>query len=87
MLPLKYILGIKISIQGATNLNLEGPYVMVANHQSNVDYLGMLAEQSSIDFLSYLVGFYTTFLTRKIFKAAHQHIRKYTWYKYNTAKF
>ncbi|XP_048346835.1 1-acyl-sn-glycerol-3-phosphate acyltransferase alpha-like [Sphaerodactylus townsendi] len=42
MLPLKYILGIQISVQGATNLNLEGPYVMVANHQSNVDYLGMI---------------------------------------------
>ncbi|XP_054833608.1 1-acyl-sn-glycerol-3-phosphate acyltransferase alpha-like [Eublepharis macularius] len=42
MLPLKYILGIKIRVQGTMNLNLEGPYVIVANHQSNVDYLGML---------------------------------------------
>ncbi|XP_060095282.1 1-acyl-sn-glycerol-3-phosphate acyltransferase alpha-like [Heteronotia binoei] len=42
MLPLKYILGIRISVQDAMNLNLEGPYVMVANHQSNVDYLGLI---------------------------------------------
>ncbi|XP_062829803.1 1-acyl-sn-glycerol-3-phosphate acyltransferase alpha isoform X2 [Anolis carolinensis] len=41
MLPLKYILGIKLNVRGATNLNLKGPYVMVANHQSNVDFLGM----------------------------------------------
>ncbi|XP_053154910.1 1-acyl-sn-glycerol-3-phosphate acyltransferase alpha-like [Hemicordylus capensis] len=41
MLPLKYILDVKINVQGATNLNLKGPYVMVANQQGNVDYLGM----------------------------------------------
>ncbi|KAH0630362.1 hypothetical protein JD844_013318 [Phrynosoma platyrhinos] len=41
MLPLKYILGIKIKVQGAAHLNLKGPYVIVANHQSNVDFLGM----------------------------------------------
>ncbi|XP_042309377.1 1-acyl-sn-glycerol-3-phosphate acyltransferase alpha-like [Sceloporus undulatus] len=41
MLPLKYIIGIKINVQDATYLNLKGPYVIVANHQSNVDFLGM----------------------------------------------
>ncbi|XP_066469110.1 1-acyl-sn-glycerol-3-phosphate acyltransferase alpha-like [Tiliqua scincoides] len=41
MLPVKYILGIQIRVQGATNLNLKGPYVVVANHQGNVDFLGM----------------------------------------------
>ncbi|XP_020665772.3 1-acyl-sn-glycerol-3-phosphate acyltransferase alpha [Pogona vitticeps] len=39
MLPLKYILGIKMNLQGATHLNLKGPYVVVANHQSNIDLL------------------------------------------------
>nr|XP_056723350.1 1-acyl-sn-glycerol-3-phosphate acyltransferase alpha-like [Euleptes europaea] len=58
MLPLKYILGIKISVRGAANLNLEGPYVMVANHQSNVDYLGML---------QILPGRSTLIVTKEIF--------------------
>ncbi|XP_077180902.1 1-acyl-sn-glycerol-3-phosphate acyltransferase alpha-like [Paroedura picta] len=58
MLPLKYILGIKINVQGAMNLNLEGPYVMVANHQCNVDYLGMM---------QILPGRSTLIVTKEIF--------------------
>ncbi|KAJ7317185.1 hypothetical protein JRQ81_003347 [Phrynocephalus forsythii] len=42
MLPLKYILGIKLKIQGATHLNLKGPYILVSNHQSDLDLLGIL---------------------------------------------
>ncbi|XP_061475019.1 1-acyl-sn-glycerol-3-phosphate acyltransferase alpha-like [Rhineura floridana] len=42
MKPVKYFLGIKIKVQGAQNLHLEGPYVILANHQCSVDVLGML---------------------------------------------
>ncbi|XP_044307657.1 1-acyl-sn-glycerol-3-phosphate acyltransferase alpha-like [Varanus komodoensis] len=51
MLPLKYLYGIKINVQGATNLSLQGPYVMVCNHQRNLDFLGMfqiLPERSTL---------------------------------------
>ncbi|XP_062979532.1 1-acyl-sn-glycerol-3-phosphate acyltransferase alpha-like [Elgaria multicarinata webbii] len=41
MVPLKYIYGIKLIVQGATNLDLKGPYVIVANHQGSLDWFGM----------------------------------------------
>ncbi|KAJ7313620.1 hypothetical protein JRQ81_005167 [Phrynocephalus forsythii] len=40
--PLKYIFGIKITVQGSENLNIQGPYVIVSNHQSCIDLLGMV---------------------------------------------
>ncbi|XP_028575850.2 1-acyl-sn-glycerol-3-phosphate acyltransferase alpha-like isoform X1 [Podarcis muralis] len=42
LLPAKYFLGIKFKVQGAHNLNLKVPYVVVANQQCNVDILAML---------------------------------------------
>ncbi|XP_053116536.1 1-acyl-sn-glycerol-3-phosphate acyltransferase alpha-like isoform X2 [Hemicordylus capensis] len=39
--PLKHFFGIKIVVQGSKNLNIKEPYVMVANHQSHIDLLGM----------------------------------------------
>uniref|UniRef100_A0A8D0HDV0 1-acyl-sn-glycerol-3-phosphate acyltransferase n=1 Tax=Sphenodon punctatus TaxID=8508 RepID=A0A8D0HDV0_SPHPU len=41
MWPLKNILGIKIKVQGEENLNTKGPYIVVANHQANMDIIGM----------------------------------------------
>ncbi|XP_060137453.1 proline-rich protein 29 isoform X3 [Zootoca vivipara] len=39
---MKYFLGIKFAVQGFENLNTEGPYMVVANHQSILDILGLL---------------------------------------------
>uniref|UniRef100_A0A7M4ELT1 1-acyl-sn-glycerol-3-phosphate acyltransferase n=1 Tax=Crocodylus porosus TaxID=8502 RepID=A0A7M4ELT1_CROPO len=41
MCPIRYLLGIKVKVQGKENLDIEGPYVIVANHQSNVDFIVM----------------------------------------------
>ncbi|XP_039216896.1 1-acyl-sn-glycerol-3-phosphate acyltransferase alpha-like [Crotalus tigris] len=41
MLPLKLLYGIKINVQGATNLNLKGPYVLISNLQCSLDLLGI----------------------------------------------
>ncbi|XP_007434672.1 1-acyl-sn-glycerol-3-phosphate acyltransferase alpha-like [Python bivittatus] len=41
MLPLKHLYGIKINVQGATSLNLKGPYVIISNLQCSVDLLGI----------------------------------------------
>ncbi|XP_013914048.1 PREDICTED: 1-acyl-sn-glycerol-3-phosphate acyltransferase alpha-like [Thamnophis sirtalis] len=41
MLPLKFLYGIKIKVQGATNLNLKGPYVIISNLQCSMDLLGI----------------------------------------------
>ncbi|XP_070789598.1 1-acyl-sn-glycerol-3-phosphate acyltransferase alpha-like [Pituophis catenifer annectens] len=41
MLPLKLLYGIKINVQGATNLNLKGPYVVISNLQCSMDLLGI----------------------------------------------
>nr|XP_016850080.1 PREDICTED: 1-acyl-sn-glycerol-3-phosphate acyltransferase alpha [Anolis carolinensis] len=42
ILPLKNIYGIKFMVQGSENLNIKKPYVIVSNHQSCLDLLGML---------------------------------------------
>ncbi|XP_020641310.3 1-acyl-sn-glycerol-3-phosphate acyltransferase alpha [Pogona vitticeps] len=39
--PLKYFCGIKITVKGSENLNIKEPYVIVSNHQSCIDLLGM----------------------------------------------
>ncbi|XP_026538821.1 1-acyl-sn-glycerol-3-phosphate acyltransferase alpha-like [Notechis scutatus] len=41
MLPLKHFYGIKINVQGVTNLNLKGPYVVISNLQCSMDLLGI----------------------------------------------
>ncbi|XP_015263417.1 PREDICTED: 1-acyl-sn-glycerol-3-phosphate acyltransferase alpha-like [Gekko japonicus] len=40
--PLKRFYGIKIAVQGSENLNMKEPYVMVCNHQTYLDLLGMM---------------------------------------------
>uniref|UniRef100_A0A8C6VEE6 1-acylglycerol-3-phosphate O-acyltransferase n=1 Tax=Naja naja TaxID=35670 RepID=A0A8C6VEE6_NAJNA len=40
ILPLKLFYGIKINVQGVTNLNLKGPYVVISNLQCSMDLLG-----------------------------------------------
>ncbi|XP_034992074.1 1-acyl-sn-glycerol-3-phosphate acyltransferase alpha isoform X2 [Zootoca vivipara] len=39
MRQMKYFLGVKITAQGSENLNTKGPYMVVANHQSILDFL------------------------------------------------
>ncbi|KAL8176006.1 UNVERIFIED_CONTAM: hypothetical protein K2H54_017498 [Gekko kuhli] len=39
---LKHFYGIKIAVQGSENLNMKEPYVMVCNHQTYLDLLGMM---------------------------------------------
>ncbi|XP_070591799.1 1-acyl-sn-glycerol-3-phosphate acyltransferase alpha-like [Erythrolamprus reginae] len=41
MLPLKLFYRIKINVQGASNLNLKGPYVIISNLQCSMDLLGI----------------------------------------------
>ncbi|KAG8127858.1 hypothetical protein E2320_014740, partial [Naja naja] len=41
ILPLKLFYGIKINVQGVTNLNLKGPYVVISNLQCSMDLLGI----------------------------------------------
>lgn len=41
MLHVKYLYGIKIDVRGAENFNIKEPYVIVSNHQSSLDLLGM----------------------------------------------
>uniref|UniRef100_A0A8D0DGW6 1-acyl-sn-glycerol-3-phosphate acyltransferase n=1 Tax=Salvator merianae TaxID=96440 RepID=A0A8D0DGW6_SALMN len=40
--PMKYFYGIKYTIQGSENLKAKEPYVIVANHKSCLDILGMM---------------------------------------------
>ncbi|XP_054850821.1 1-acyl-sn-glycerol-3-phosphate acyltransferase alpha-like [Eublepharis macularius] len=40
--PLKHFYGIKIAVQGSENLNMKEPYVIVCNHQTYLDLLGMM---------------------------------------------
>lgn len=42
MLHVKYLYGIKIDVRGAENFNIKEPYVIVSNHQSSLDLLGMM---------------------------------------------
>ncbi|KAH0630526.1 hypothetical protein JD844_013631 [Phrynosoma platyrhinos] len=42
MLHVKYLYGIKIDVRGMENFNIKEPYVIVSNHQSSLDLLGMM---------------------------------------------
>ncbi|XP_009998518.1 PREDICTED: 1-acyl-sn-glycerol-3-phosphate acyltransferase alpha-like [Chaetura pelagica] len=42
LLPLKYILGIKIVVKGKENLRTKKPFVLVLNHQTSLDILVMM---------------------------------------------
>ncbi|KAL8212917.1 UNVERIFIED_CONTAM: 1-acyl-sn-glycerol-3-phosphate acyltransferase alpha [Gekko kuhli] len=42
MLHVKYLYGIKIDVRGTENFNIKEPYVVVSNHQSSLDLLGMM---------------------------------------------
>ncbi|XP_048848641.1 1-acyl-sn-glycerol-3-phosphate acyltransferase alpha-like [Brienomyrus brachyistius] len=38
----KYLLGLRIDVSGLQNLPTEGPYVIISNHQSSLDVLGLM---------------------------------------------
>lgn len=38
----KNLYGIKIEVKGLENLNVKGPYVIISNHQSSLDLMGMM---------------------------------------------
>ncbi|XP_012726743.3 1-acyl-sn-glycerol-3-phosphate acyltransferase beta isoform X1 [Fundulus heteroclitus] len=38
----KYLLGLRIKVSGWEHLQTEGPYVIISNHQSSLDVLGMM---------------------------------------------
>lgn len=38
----KYLLGLRMEVNGWEHLQIEGPYVIVSNHQSSLDILGMM---------------------------------------------
>ncbi|KAM6902467.1 1-acyl-sn-glycerol-3-phosphate acyltransferase beta [Xenentodon cancila] len=38
----KYLLGLRIEVNGWEHLQTEGPYVIISNHQSSLDVLGMM---------------------------------------------
>ncbi|XP_004074574.1 1-acyl-sn-glycerol-3-phosphate acyltransferase alpha isoform X1 [Oryzias latipes] len=38
----KYLLGLQIEVSGQEHLQLQGPYVIISNHQSSLDVLGMM---------------------------------------------
>lgn len=40
-LPLKYIFGLKIVVKGKENLRTKKPFVLVLNHQTSLDIMGM----------------------------------------------
>ncbi|XP_064408065.1 1-acyl-sn-glycerol-3-phosphate acyltransferase alpha [Latimeria chalumnae] len=42
LLHIKYLYGIKIDVKGWENFDLKQPYVVVSNHQSSLDLLGMM---------------------------------------------
>ncbi|XP_029440603.1 1-acyl-sn-glycerol-3-phosphate acyltransferase alpha isoform X2 [Rhinatrema bivittatum] len=42
LLHIKYLYGIKIEVRGWENFSLKEPYVVVSNHQSELDLLGMM---------------------------------------------
>ncbi|XP_063794232.1 1-acyl-sn-glycerol-3-phosphate acyltransferase alpha isoform X1 [Pseudophryne corroboree] len=42
LLHIKYLYGIKIEVRGWENFNIKEPYVIVSNHQSSLDLLGMM---------------------------------------------
>ncbi|KAM9368812.1 1-acyl-sn-glycerol-3-phosphate acyltransferase alpha-like [Phaethornis superciliosus] len=42
LLPLKHLYGIKMQVWGSEHLNIQGPYVIVCNHQASLDLLGMV---------------------------------------------
>ncbi|MBN3273776.1 PLCA acyltransferase, partial [Polyodon spathula] len=42
LLHIKYLYGIKIDVKGWENFPLKEPYVVVSNHQSSIDLLGMM---------------------------------------------
>lgn len=41
LLPLKYIFGIKIVVKGKENVRTKKPFVLVLNHQTSLDIMGM----------------------------------------------
>lgn len=38
----KYLLGLRIEVNGWEHLQIEGPYVIISNHQSSLDILGLM---------------------------------------------
>ncbi|XP_032067061.1 LOW QUALITY PROTEIN: 1-acyl-sn-glycerol-3-phosphate acyltransferase alpha [Thamnophis elegans] len=42
LLHIKYLYGIKIEVRGTENFNIKEPYVVVSNHQSSLDLLGLM---------------------------------------------
>ncbi|RVE66027.1 hypothetical protein OJAV_G00122500 [Oryzias javanicus] len=38
----KYLLGLRMEVSGQEHLQLQGPYVIISNHQSSLDVLGMM---------------------------------------------
>ncbi|XP_018422575.1 PREDICTED: 1-acyl-sn-glycerol-3-phosphate acyltransferase alpha-like [Nanorana parkeri] len=42
LLHIKYLYGIKIEVRGWENFDIKEPYVVVSNHQSSLDLLGMM---------------------------------------------
>ncbi|XP_059494292.1 1-acyl-sn-glycerol-3-phosphate acyltransferase beta [Stegostoma tigrinum] len=39
---IKNLYGIKLEVKGLENLNVKGPYVIISNHQSSLDLMGMM---------------------------------------------
>ncbi|KFP04769.1 1-acyl-sn-glycerol-3-phosphate acyltransferase alpha, partial [Calypte anna] len=40
--PLKHLCGIRMQVRGSEHLDIQGPYVIVCNHQASLDLLGMV---------------------------------------------
>uniref|UniRef100_A0A4W3JUP0 1-acyl-sn-glycerol-3-phosphate acyltransferase n=1 Tax=Callorhinchus milii TaxID=7868 RepID=A0A4W3JUP0_CALMI len=39
---IKYLYGIKLQVNGMENLQVKGPFVVISNHQSSLDLMGMM---------------------------------------------
>ncbi|XP_062364042.1 1-acyl-sn-glycerol-3-phosphate acyltransferase alpha-like [Cinclus cinclus] len=42
LLPLKHFYGIRMRVRGSEQLQLQGPFVIVCNHQASLDLMGMV---------------------------------------------
>lgn len=42
MRHVKYVYGLKMEVEGQENFQLEGPYVVISNHQSSLDMMGLM---------------------------------------------
>lgn len=42
MRQVKYVYGLKMEVEGEENFQVEGPYVVISNHQSSIDMMGLM---------------------------------------------